>query len=69
MNGTALNPGSTTNQCLPIKEKWLFTTSPIILNGPIQQAHDMADKKERRMSVRKETKAVPDVVFARTRME
>jgi hypothetical protein len=29
----------------------------------------MADKEERRMSVRKETKAAPDVVSARTRME
>jgi D-alanyl-lipoteichoic acid acyltransferase DltB (MBOAT superfamily) len=54
---------------MAVKQKWLFSAAPIILNGPIHQANDMFGKSQERRDERSqhETKAARFLVVVRTR--
>ncbi|WP_291688757.1 hypothetical protein [Bradyrhizobium sp.] len=54
---------------MAVKQKWLFSVPPIILNGPIHQANDMFGEPQERRDERSQQKikAARFLVVARTR--
>jgi hypothetical protein len=54
---------------MAVKQKWLFSVQPIILNGPIHEANDMFGEPQERRDERSQqkTKAARLIFDVRTR--
>jgi hypothetical protein len=69
MNPSRIKAGGPDQQRMAVKQKWLFSAAPIILNGPIHQANDIFGKPQERRDERSqhEIKAARFLVVARRR--
>jgi hypothetical protein len=56
---------------MAVKQKWLFSVPPMILNGPIHQANDIFGKPQERRDERSQQKirTARFLVVARARWE